>query len=305
MSKVKTAYDIGRIIGAALLQGRRRRPQPRRVKLRFGGSRTVTNTRRRRRRNNKGNGLEINHAEGGRKDNTQTGAMRTLTVDYYGRIVCLKEQEGYSYRMQLAIENYSNVYNYLDLTTNLNLATEFTEWRKVSIKYKVLSSSFTFNYTRVPESNDKLSKLLLWMDTDLAEVKAPLLEPTVMKLDMSKTGTKNYGLVISRRNTKFENRQWQNATDDWRGQLILNCGGQDTNYLNTDVQVQLLGTFKISINVLLVLKDLAWDYNKKVLNKTNLGGNRDYSKVSISKEEKKEDEKQQEEEDSGTEDFVD
>lgn len=271
--KTKVAYDIGRMIASRLISSRlQKQPTAKQLKLRFGGSRTVTN-RRRNLRKNAFNGIEVNRAEGGRKSNVFTGARRTLTVDYFGRIVLIKEQDGYSYRFQLAVEDYSNSYNYLDLTANLNLAPEFTQWRNVSLKYRVLSTSFSFNYTRVPESNDKLAKMLLWLDTDLAEVKAPLLEPTVMKLDMSKVGTKNYGVLINYRNTKPENVDWQNSNEDWKGMCILNIGSQDTPYLNTEINVQLLGTFKISMNILLILKDLAWSSgNTQLLSKTRFGG---------------------------------
>lgn len=242
--------------------------------MRFGGVRTVTNTKRRRRRNNNaGNGLEINRAEGGRKSNVQTGAFRTLTVDLYGRVVLMKEQLGYVPKFQLAVEDFTNVYNYLDIATNLNLAPEFVQWKRNALKYKVLSVTMTFNYTRVPEGNDKIAKLLLWFDTDLAEVKAPLLESTVMKLDMSKTGTKNYGIVLNKRNMKPDHVDWFNSEDDYSGIIYLNIGSQDYNYLNNDsVNTQLLGTFKISINVALVLKDLAYDNNRKVVTKGKLGG---------------------------------
>jgi hypothetical protein len=242
------------------------------VKLRFGGSRTITN-RRRNRRNWANQGLEINKADGGRKNNVQTGAFRTLTVDTYGRIVLVKEQDGYSPRFQLAVENFTASYNYLDIVTNLNLAPEFIQWKSNSIKYKVLSVSFTFNYTRVPEGNDKIAKLLLWFDTDLAEVKAPLLESTVMKLDMSKTGTKNYGIVLNKRNMKPEHIDWFNSEDSYNGLIYLNIGSQDINYLNNEnVLTQLLGTFKISVDIALVLKDLAYNNNRKVLLKSKLGG---------------------------------
>jgi len=232
--------------------------------LRVGQGRVQTTTQTRRRQNKAWNqGLEINKAEGGNKSIVATGASRQLSIECYGRILC-EQYSGTSYRyvFQLKDDQYSSNYNYLNLTTILNSSQEFLLWCSLALRYKVVGVSFSFDYAAVPLSKDVLSKMLLWLDTDKVEINEPLYERVPMKLDMSHQGIKNYNVRLRLANMKKENIDWLNSTAAYNGYLVLNLDSQDTVYLGNGDNFRLLGTFKVTINTLLTLKD-----------KANSGGN--------------------------------
>jgi hypothetical protein len=230
------------------------------IRMRVGAPRLVTSVTRRRNLNRgRNSGIEINHADGGWKDIARTGASRTLVVNLYGRLILEKSTLTTAYypKLQLASDNYTVNYSYLNLKYALETSPELTEWRGVTLSWKPTTVCTSINYTRVPQSNDKLAKLVLWYETDKTlDISNPLLERTSMILDMSKTGTKNFNFRLNRRNTKVENLQWITANSSFLGDILLNITAQDASYLNDQsVQEQLLGTFKTSISLRLILKD--------------------------------------------------
>jgi hypothetical protein len=140
-----------------------------RVRPRRTGAR-VKNTRRRYRKNNKGAGLEINKASGGFKSIINTGAVRHLAINEYGRLMLTKAGSAYSYAMTLKKQSHSTEHTTVDLSELINESEEFNEWCRCSSQYKIYGIRISIDYARIPEAGDTLARLLMSVRTDKADV---------------------------------------------------------------------------------------------------------------------------------------
>jgi hypothetical protein len=227
-----------------------------------GGTRTTTRNRRNRRRN-KGAGIEINKASGGYKSIIYTGAVRHLAINEYGRLMLVKAGASYSYAITLKRESYSTNRTSIDLSAILNESEEYNEWCQCASQYKVYGVRITIDYARVPEAGDTLSRLLLSVKADKADVQDSKIERNVMNLDMSATGVKNFNFNLNRKNTEVAHLGWTDTTEYYSAVLQMKIEGQDITMLkDTTPDAVFLGTIKISFMTKLRLRDYIPGNNK-------------------------------------------
>jgi Sec-independent protein translocase protein TatA len=258
---MKQAAELARYLPNILsgfmpqLARRMERKRNQRVKLRYGG---IANINRRRRNNNRRrrNNFEINQADGGLKQNYGRQQTRMVPVNLFGRIVAIRQTDGFAYRFQLLSENYNFSYDDLDLMSYLNTSTEFNTWRELAMQYKVKGINTTINYNYHANSGDYVPRLLLMYNTDVVRSEDLKFESNVMNLDLSKVGTKNYNIFLNNKNMFKSSIEWQLASQTYPSYVHLKIGQQDTTYLTGDIQFAILGTVKITINVLFRLNDL-------------------------------------------------
>jgi hypothetical protein len=224
------------------------------LRSRRGG--TALRNRRRRRRRNAGAGLEINKASGGFKSIINTGAVRHLAINEYGRLVLSKAGASYSYKITLKKESHATEYTTVDLAALINESEEFNEWCQCSNQYKIYGIRITIDYSRVPESGDTLARLLMSVRTDKADVQDPKIERNVMNLDMSTTGVKNFNFNLNNRNTNVEHLGWTDTQDYYSAVVLLKLEGQDITLLkDTEPSTVVLGTIKFSFMAKCRLRD--------------------------------------------------
>jgi hypothetical protein len=229
---------------------------------RTGGG--INRRKRRNRRNYKGAGLEINKASGGFKSIINTGAVRHLAINEYGRLMLTKAGSAYSYAMTLKKQSHSTELTTVDLSELINESEEFNEWCRCSSQYKIYGIRISIDYARIPEAGDTLARLLMSVRTDKADVQDAKIERNVMNLDMSMTGVKNFNFNLNNRNTYVEHLGWTDTQDLFGAVLQLKIEGQDITMLkDTEPSSVLLGTVKISIMAKCRLRDYIPGNNNK------------------------------------------
>jgi hypothetical protein len=237
------------------------------------GPGAFVNTRRRKKNPNiLTNGkIEINRVDGGRKNVSNTGNVFNATIEIFGRLCTVYDQnlDGDKYVLQKASDNYASTSVEIDISSELNHSTEFMINKKKSLEYRVVNVTTVFDYVRVPNSGDLFNKLLCWYTTDKVVPYGYAHENNVMKLNMYNNGLKQYGMILNSNNTKDDNLGWISSETDFPGTLKLTIGSVDSNYLEqghlSDAPTR-LGHMKICVNVLFKETDTTkTDLMEKVL----------------------------------------
>jgi hypothetical protein len=209
--------------------------------------RNGTAARRRIRTNRRRRGVEINQAEGGYKQVYINNRVQQQTVEMY-KTIQADRNANYVFEGNSPLT--------LDVSAMLNDTDEFLELRRTSLQFKVVFISFSFNYNRIPISNEKFSKMPMTPETDMVlQNNDPKINKNTMVWDMTKNGTKNYAFRINTRNTEKENQEWQIAESFWNAILKLHISSQGLNELEAEPLYRNLGELKISISVLYVKAD--------------------------------------------------
>jgi hypothetical protein len=271
MSKVKYLIkNIPNIITGFMPQLARglRRNITRQVKLRRPTFYN-TNRRRRRRYGDNNNGVEINHADGGLKQNYSKQQTRLVPINAYGRLMAVKGlNDVVEYKMQLLSDSYAFNTDNIDLRTELNRSSEFIEWRRFSTQYKVKGINTTINYNYHQAQGDYFPRLLLMYNTDTIETYNLNYENNAMNLDLTKVGTKNYNLKLNKRNMSVNNVDWINSDTSYSGNLNLLVSQQDSAFFGDGTtEYTIIGTVKFTFNVIFRLRDVRVMVNKRICEK--------------------------------------
>jgi hypothetical protein len=225
-----------------------------RVATRTGNTLTRTQRRNMRRRRKRA-GLEINKAEGGFKQITIPYRTQGIGINTYARLVVTKIGNDWQYGIQPETENYAT-YNEYNIMIMLNNSSEFKDRLRTTSQYKVLGVRICIMNNRIPESKDRLSKLLAYVNTTKVGVIDPKTQNNVMELNMNTIGTKNFNFNLNNSNIGKDYTGWFDGEDLYTGNVYLHVAGQDINYLNENNETQvILGTVKITFSVLTRIQD--------------------------------------------------
>jgi hypothetical protein len=223
-------------------------------RLSRGISRVTTARRRRNNRRRSGRGIEINHADGGYKSITIPYRTQGMGINVYGRLLANKIGDNWEYKFAPENENWAP-YSAYNLVNMLNWSNEFTDRLKTSSQYLLKGIRINISYNRVPNAGDRLSKLLLSINTSKVQVQDPKIQNNVMSLNMNALGTKNFNFNINTQNMPKDFVGWQEAENLYSGTIYLHLDSQDLNYLNTDETTMILGTVKITFSILTRIQD--------------------------------------------------
>jgi hypothetical protein len=223
------------------------------------GTRAITRVQqsnRRRRRWNKGSeGIEVNKAEGGFKSITIPYRTQGIGINTFARLMIVKIGDDWVYRLAPENENYAQYQSY-NLTEMLNWSSEFTDRLKSSSQYLVQGVRISISNDRVPEAKDRLSKLLLSINTSKVQVQDARIQNNVMRLNMNQMGTKNFNFNINATNMNKDFVGWQEAESLYNGNIYLHLDAQDTNHINDETETSIiLGTVKITFSILTRIQD--------------------------------------------------
>jgi hypothetical protein len=170
-----------------------------------------------------------------------------------------KQGSDWVYQFAPKHEGYPGYQSY-NLVELLNNSEEFRDRLRTSSQYLVTNVMITLSLDRIPEAGDRLSKLLLSINTSKVGVDNPLVQSNVMILPMNTIGTKNFNFHIQRGSVLPENgRGWLESSYLFIPAIYLKLSAQDSNYLAEDQETTVvLGTFKITFTV----KTRVQDYMK-------------------------------------------
>lgn len=255
LSALSTASSLGRIPPLPSL-GRYRNTGVR-IRNRQGtrASQVTMTRRRRQRRRNNNQGIEINRAEGGFKNITIPYRTQGIGINMYARLLLIKIGDDWVYRFAPENENYAGYPSY-NLTQMLNWSTEFTDRLKSSSQYLVQGVRISLSYDRIPEAKDRLSRLLLSINTSKVQVQDPKVQNNVMRLNMNTTGTKNFNFNINNSNMAKDFTGWQEAESLYRGNIYLHLDSQDSNTVNDQTETTIiLGSIKVTFSILTRIQD--------------------------------------------------
>lgn len=225
-------------------------------------SKTITKRKNRRKAISNRQGIEINRAEGGFKNVVTSGRLVPITINTFGRVTYYHQSNNeFIPEFQLESNNYTTHTNIIDVADELNNAAEFTENRKKSDQYQVISVALTIDYNRIPQGGDRVAKLLLMTETDKQE---GLLqyemkrENNIMKLGMGSNGVKNYNTKVTPVTTSPENRAWQSSQYTWGGTWKIKISQVDDTVLTRlhDEAYMTLASWKLSVKVLFRITDM-------------------------------------------------
>lgn len=223
------------------------------------GTRAITkvmNRNRRRRRNNEGSqGIEVNKAEGGFKSITIPYRTQGIGINVFARLLIVKIGDDWVYRLAPENENYAGYQSY-NIINMLNWSSEFTDRLKSSSQYLVRGVRISISNDRIPEAKDRLSKLLLSINTSKVQVQDPRIQNNVMRLNMNQLGTKNFNFNINATNMNKDFVGWQEAESLYNGNIYLHLDAQDSNNINDETETTIiLGTVKITFSILTRIQD--------------------------------------------------
>jgi len=217
--------------------------------------RLINGNRRRRRRINGSQGIEVNKAEGGFKSITIPYRTQGIGINVFARLLIMKIGDDWVYRLAPENENYAGYQSY-NITQMLNWSSEFTDRLKSSSQYLVKGVRISISNDRIPEAKDRLSKLLLSINTSKVQVQDPRIQNNVMRLNMNQLGTKNFNFNINATNMNKDFIGWQEAESLYNGNIYLHLDAQDTNNINDETETTIiLGTVKITFSILTRIQD--------------------------------------------------
>lgn len=194
--------------------------------------------------------LEINRAEGGYKQVYNNGRVQQQTIEIY-KTIGVSGNLAYIFTDTQSDEQ-------LNVQSLLNDNSEFLELRRTCLQYKIKMLSFSFNYNRIPQSQDKFSKMLISPETDMVlQASDPKLNNNTMVWDMTSNGSKNYNFRINNRNTEKQNQEWQISEAQWNAVCILHLTQQGEIFIKDRESVfpVQLGEIKIAVSVVYVKAD--------------------------------------------------
>lgn len=213
----------------------------------------VQNSRNNRRR--KGQGIEINRAEGGYKNITLPYRTQTIGINTYGRIAINKVGEDWLYAFQPSNDNYANHVEY-NIITMLNDSQEFKDRLKTTSQYRINRICICIMNNRIPEAGDKLSRLLAYVNTTKVAVIDPKVQNNVMRLSMSTMGVKNFNFRLTNESIGKDFTGWFEGEDLYTGNVYLHFDSEDSNNIKDETETTIvLGTVKITFEVLTRIQD--------------------------------------------------
>lgn len=212
-------------------------------------------TRRRRRNNYWNSGIEINKAEGGFKNITNTGRIIRTGINTYLTLIGNKWDAVGNKWQYMFKRNDSVPSHMIDVTEYLNSSTEFLDFLKRVSQYKVLGVNVMLQNSRVPKAGEVPSRLLFYASTDKIQVDNPKVDRNVMRLNMNTVGTKNFNFKLNKGNTNDLNLGWQDSSEYYNGAIQLRVSSEDDSYFDDEETNIMIGTVKVTITVLGRLQD--------------------------------------------------
>jgi hypothetical protein len=225
-----------------------------RTRYRNGGIRTAQIRRNQRNRRNR-QGIEINKSDGGYKNLTLPYRQQEIGINTYGRLAVAKVGEEWRYAFQPYNDNYANHEEY-NIMTMLNDSTEFQNRLKTTSQYKVVGVNIAIFNERIPEAGDRLSRLLIYMNTTKVSVIDPKIQNNVMRLNMNTIGTKNYNYRLTNASIGKDFTGWMDGEDLYTGNVYLHVLAEDINTIKDSTETTIaLGTVRITFRVLTRIQD--------------------------------------------------
>jgi hypothetical protein len=223
------------------------------LRNRNNGIFTQNGRRPRKRKNN--NGIEINKAEGGFKNITIPYRTQGIGINTYGRIVVTKVGESWIYGFQPENDNFATHGEY-NIMTMLNDSIEFKNRLKTTSQYKVIGIRICIMNERIPEAKDRLSRLLVHVNTTKVSVLDPKVQNNVMRLNMNTIGTKNFNFNLNNANIGKDFTGWYDGEDLYTGNVYLHVTQEDINNITDETETTIiLGTVKITFSILTRIQD--------------------------------------------------